>query len=52
MKKYKCSVCGWEYDPDLGYEEGGIAPNTAFDDLPTDFVCPICGAAKELFDEV
>jgi len=47
--KYVCDVCGWEYDPELGLPEAGIAPGTAFEDLPEDFVCPLCGAPKNAF---
>lgn len=46
---YVCDICGWEYDPELGYPEGGIAPGTRFEDLPDDFVCPLCGAGKDEF---
>jgi len=42
-------MCAWEYDPAIGYPEGGIEPGTAFEDLPDDFVCPKCGAEKEGF---
>ena len=49
MDKYVCEPCGWVYDPEEGCEEQGIAPGTAFEDLPDDFVCPICGAGKEEF---
>ncbi len=49
MDKYVCEPCGWTYDPAEGCEEQGIAPGTAFEDLPDDFVCPICGAGKEEF---
>ena len=51
MKKYICDVCAWEYDPEVGYPEGGIAPGTAFEDLPEDFVCPLCGVGKDQFSE-
>lgn len=50
MKKV-CTVCGWEYDPAVGDEEHGIAPGTAFEDLPEDFVCPLCGMGKEVFED-
>ncbi|MDD2418359.1 MAG: rubredoxin [Oscillospiraceae bacterium] len=50
MKKYVCSVCGYEYDPSVGDEEHGIAPGIAFEDLPDDFVCPVCGVGKDMFD--
>jgi flavin reductase (DIM6/NTAB) family NADH-FMN oxidoreductase RutF/rubredoxin len=52
MKKYECSVCGYVYDPADGDPENGIAPGTAFEDLPDDWVCPICAASKEDFREV
>ena len=51
MKKYVCDVCGWIYDEALGDEENGIAPGTKFEDLPEDFVCPLCGVGKESFSE-
>lgn len=49
MKKYVCDTCGWEYDPEVGHPENGIEPGTAFEDLPDDFVCPLCGVGKEDF---
>ncbi len=52
MKKYVCSVCGYEYDPAIGVEEQDIAPGTAFEDLSDDFVCPVCGVGKEMFEPV
>jgi rubredoxin len=50
MKKYVCSVCGYEYDPSVGDPDGGIAPGTAFEDIPDDWVCPVCGATKDMFE--
>ena len=50
--KYVCDVCGWVYDELKGSEENGVAPGTAFDDLPEDFVCPLCGVPKENFSKV
>ena len=47
MKKYVCVVCGWVYDPEVGDPEGGIAPGTAFEDIPDDWVCPLCGVGKD-----
>lgn len=47
--KYVCDVCGWVYDEEKGSPENGIAPGTAFDDLPEDFVCPLCGVGQEHF---
>ena len=52
MKKYICIPCGYIYDPELGDEDGGIAPGTAFEDLPDDWYCPICFVGKEDFEEV
>jgi rubredoxin len=51
MKKYVCDTCGWEYDPEVGDHENGIEPGTAFEDLPEDFVCPVCGVGKDEFSE-
>lgn len=51
MAKYVCDTCGWEYDPEVGYPEGGIEPGTAFEDLPDDFECPLCGVGKDQFSE-
>lgn len=51
MKKYRCSVCGYVYDPEAGEPSNGIEAGTAFEDLPDDYKCPICGAAKDLFEE-
>ncbi|MBE6143477.1 MAG: rubredoxin [Erysipelotrichaceae bacterium] len=50
MKKYVCLVCGFVYDEELGDPENGIAPGTKFEDLPEDYVCPLCGVGKEEFE--
>ncbi|MCB2184627.1 MAG: rubredoxin [Desulfobulbaceae bacterium] len=50
MKKYRCTVCGYVYDPEVGDEDNGVAPGTSFDDLPEDWTCPICGADKDAFE--
>lgn len=47
--KYICEVCEWEYDEQAGYPDEGIAPGTKWEDVPADFVCPICSAGKEEF---
>ncbi len=52
MKKYKCTVCGFIYDPALGDPDGGIAPGTPFEEIPNDWSCPICGATKDDFEEM
>ena len=46
---YVCDVCGYVYDPSTGDPNGGIPPGTSFEDLPPNWVCPICGAAKSSF---
>lgn len=51
MDKYICTVCNYVYDPELGDPENGIAPGTAFEDLPDDWVCPLCGVGKEDFEK-
>ena len=51
-KKYRCRVCGYIYDPEVGDPDGGIAPGTPFEEIPDDWVCPVCGAAKSDFEEV
>jgi rubredoxin/flavin reductase (DIM6/NTAB) family NADH-FMN oxidoreductase RutF len=52
MKKYECSVCGYIYDPSAGDPDNGVAPGTSFAELPDDWVCPVCGAAKSQFEPV
>lgn len=49
--KYVCDVCSWEYDEELGYQEEGIAPNTPWDNVPEDFICPLCGVGKDSFSQ-
>ena len=49
MSKYVCDVCGWTYDEAAGAPDEGIAPGTKFSDLPSDFVCPVCGVGKDQF---
>ena len=52
MNKWRCSVCGYVYDPVEGDPENEIDPGTAFEDLPDDWVCPECGADKDQFEEI
>ena len=49
--KWVCTVCGYEYDEELGDIDNGIEPDTKFEDLPEDFVCPLCGVGKDLFEK-
>ncbi len=48
-RKYRCTVCGYIYDPEDGDPHTGISPGTAFEDIPDDWTCPICGVAKADF---
>jgi len=50
MKKYTCLVCGYVYDEELGDPDNGVAPGTKWEDLPEDWVCPLCGADKGSFE--
>ncbi len=51
MNKRVCLLCGYVYDPAVGDPDNGIDPGTAFEDLPADWTCPICGAEKDEFEE-
>ena len=50
MKKYVCAVCGYVYDPTAGDPDNGIKAGTSFEQLPKDWVCPVCGASKDQFE--
>jgi len=52
VKKWVCKICSYVYDPKVGDPDGGIAPGTLFEDIPDDWVCPVCGAAKKDFELV
>ncbi len=52
MPKYRCTVCGYIYDPEKGDPDSGVAPGTPFDKVPDSWVCPVCGATKDLFEKV
>ena len=52
VKKYRCKICGYIYDPEKGDPDGGIKPGTPFEEIPDDWVCPVCGASKDEFEEV
>jgi rubredoxin len=52
MKKYVCDVCGYIYDPAVGDPDGGVKPGTTFEQIPGDWVCPMCGAGKDNFSPV
>lgn len=50
MQKYRCIPCGYLYDPEQGDPDNGVAPGTAFEDLPQDWVCPVCFVEKDQFE--
>ena len=52
MRKWQCMVCGFIYDEEQGLPEEGIAPGTAWHDIPDDWMCPDCGVGKEDFDMI
>ena len=50
MTKYRCSICGYVYDPAAGDPDNGVNPGTAFEAIPDSWVCPLCGAGKDVFE--
>ena len=52
MKKYVCTVCHYEYNPEIGDPDNGIQPGTSFENLPSEWLCPLCSVGKDLFEEV
>lgn len=52
MDKWKCTICNYIYDPAVGDPDGGIAPGTPFEQIPDDWVCPICSASKDVFEKM
>ena len=50
MDKYVCGVCGYVYDPEVGDPDNGVEPGTAWEDVPEDWVCPLCGVGKDNFE--
>ena len=50
-KMYVCLACGYVYDPEKGDPDSGIAPGTAFEDIPDTWVCPLCGVGKDMFQK-
>ena len=51
MSKYVCVVCGYVYDPAEGDPDNGVAPGTAWADVPEEWLCPLCGVGKDQFEE-
>ena len=52
MDNYECKLCGYIYEPEKGDPDNGVEPGTSFENLPEDWVCPVCGAGKEEFEKV
>jgi len=52
IARYKCNVCGYIYDPEKGDPDGGIKSGTPFEEIPDTWVCPVCGATKDMFEKV
>ena len=52
MAKYRCTVCGYIYDPQIGDSDNGIKPGTSFEALPDTWVCPECGVGKDMFEKI
>ena len=50
MGKYVCNICDYVYDPEVGDPDNGIVSGTAFEELPDDWLCPICGVSKDEFE--
>jgi hydroxylamine reductase len=50
MEKYKCLLCDYVYDPEVGDPANGVEPGTAFEDIPEEWTCPDCGAPKDQFE--
>ena len=51
MAKYVCTVCGYIYAEAVGEPDNGIAAGTKWEDLPDDYVCPLCGVGKDMFEK-
>ncbi|MCD5411534.1 MAG: rubredoxin [Thermodesulfovibrionales bacterium] len=52
MAKYECTICGYVHDPEVGDPENDIPAGTPFDNLPDEWVCPVCGASKDQFEKM
>ena len=52
MNKWECLICGYVYDPEKGDPDNGVPAGTSFNDLPDDWVCPVCGADKSQFKKL
>ena len=52
IDEYQWGHCGYIYDTEVGEPDGGIAPGTAFEDIPDDWTCPVCGVSKDMFEKI
>ncbi|ERI91636.1 rubredoxin [Clostridiales bacterium oral taxon 876 str. F0540] len=52
MKKYVCIACGYIYDPEIGDPDNGVEAGTSWENVPEDWLCPLCGVGKDQFEEV
>ena len=52
MAKWVCNICGYVYDPEIGDPDNGVAAGTAWEDVPEEWVCPLCGVGKDQFSEM
>ena len=52
MSKWQCLACSYIYDPAVGDPDNGVPPGTPFESVPEDWVCPVCGVAKDMFEEI
>lgn len=52
MKRYKCTVCGHIYDPETGDPDSGIPPGTPFEDIPDNWMCPVCFVTKDMYEPI
>jgi rubredoxin len=52
MKKWLCVVCGYVYDPEVGDPDSGVEPGTPWEEVPEDWICPLCAVGKEQFEEI
>ncbi len=50
MQKWECTLCGYVYEPEQGDPDNGVDPGTPWEEVPEDWVCPLCGATKDLFE--
>lgn len=50
MERWICTICQYVYDPEAGDPDNNVSPGTTFEDIPDDWVCPLCGAGKDVFE--